>query len=193
MIILASTSSTRRRLLTAAGISYEAMAPTSNEAEIKSNNPGLSPSTLARVLAKSKAESLKDRNPAALIIGCDQVLSCDGKVFDKAATVEIAADHLDFLQGRTHTLHTALCCLEPGQTAHEIVSEPNLTMLPLKRAQIRHYLDAVGPAILHSVGCYHIEGRGLQLFKRIDGDLFSIQGLPLLPLLAHLRTRGYLT
>jgi septum formation protein len=191
MIILASTSTARRRMLEAAGIEHQPMRPRVDEAAAKARAVGLGPSALAQHLAATKAKSLQSVHPEALIIGCDQVLSCDGRHFDKPQSVDEALEHLMFLQGKAHILHTALCCIEPKQAIHHIITEPNLTMRALSKPYLRHYLSEAGPDILHCVGCYQIEGLGAQLFDAIDGDLFSIQGLPLLPLLAHLRTRGH--
>jgi septum formation protein len=191
MIILASTSPTRRRLLNHAGVAHQAMSPQTDESQLKAIHGNLPPKQLALRLAAEKAKSITTHTDD-LVIGCDQVLSCQGRVFDKPNDMADAANHLHFLQGKTHTLHTAAVCILGGQPHHNIISEPNLTMRALSNAAIEHYLLSAGPAILGSVGCYQIEGLGAQLFDAIDGDLFSIQGLPLLPLLAHLRSLNLL-
>jgi septum formation protein len=193
MIILASTSEARRRMLTAAGITYEAVRPTIDEDAIKQNNPSLQPRELALLLARLKAQSLLLHYPQDLVIGCDQVLSCEGRTFNKPRSEAEAGEHLEFLAGKTHTLHTSMFCQTAGKPSFELISEPNLTMRSLSSAEIKHYLQEAGSAILSCVGCYQIEGLGSRLFESIDGDLFSIQGLPLLPLLAHLRTRELIT
>jgi septum formation protein len=186
MIILASTSPTRRRLLDAAGVVHQAVSPRTDESQLKAIHGNLPPKELALRLAAEKAASVTN-HPGDLVIGCDQVLCCEGRVFDKPKDIADAATHLRFLRGKTHTLHTAAVCVSGGKRQHDIISEPNLTMRALSDATIEHYLQSAGPAILGCVGCYQIEGLGAQLFDAIDGDLFSIQGLPLLPLLAHLR------
>jgi septum formation protein len=192
MIILASTSSTRRRLLEAAGVKHTAVPPQTDERQVKLAHKHLPPDQLALLLAQEKAGSIT-ASRQDLVIGCDQILSCEGRMFDKPRDMADAADHLRFLQGRTHTLHTAVVCTMDNGQSHNIISEPNLTMRPLSDGEIEHYLQSAGPAILGSVGCYQIEGLGAQLFEAIDGDIFSIQGLPLLPLLAHLRSLNLLT
>jgi septum formation protein len=192
MIILASTSVTRRRILEAAGVPVLPVASGVDEDQIKHTNRDLAPRALAAALAVAKAEAVQPTFPNDLIIGCDQLLACDGQLFDKPQSQQDAFNQLSVLQGKTHTLHTALCCLEPGQSQVNIISEPNLLMRRLTPPEIQHYLTAAGEDILSSVGCYQIEGKGIQLFEAIDGDHFSIQGLPLLPLLHHLRRRKYL-
>lgn len=192
MIILASTSQTRQRLLRAAGLDFEAHQPTTDENIFKHNHPHLMAADLARALARAKAESLRALFEDAVIIGCDQVLSCENRIFEKPKSASEALEHLSFLQGKTHTLHTAVCCVSGTNPRHEFISEPNLTMRSLSRPYLEAYLDKVGPEILHCVGCYQIEALGVQLFNTMDGDVFSIQGLPLLPLLVHLRASGYI-
>ncbi len=192
MIILASTSLTRQRLLRAAGVAFEAQRPPTDEQAFKTTHPDLTAAGLAQALARAKATSLSSRFPDTTIIGCDQVLSCDNRIFDKPGSAEEALQHLDFLQGKTHTLYTALCCISGSNIAHEVISEPNLSMRSLSRPYLEAYLQKAGPDILGCVGCYQIEGLGAQLFEAIDGDMFSIQGLPLLQLLAYLRETGNL-
>lgn len=193
MIILASTSPARRRLLHAAGVVFEAHRPLTDETVFKQEHPDFTPKELAKGLAQAKAESLRFQYPGALVIGCDQVLSCESRMFDKPRDNTEAMEHLAFLQGKTHTLHTALCCIDGTNPPYFIVSEPNLTMRALQKTYLEEYLEKADPDILSCVGCYQIEGLGAQLFDSIDGDMFSIQGLPLLPLLAHLRAGGYIS
>lgn len=193
MIILASTSLARQRLLQASGIAFAAHRPSVDEQAFKHQHPGMPGAELANALAQAKAESLRPAFPAALIIGCDQVLSCDTRIFDKPRSPAEALEHLSFLQGKTHTLHTALYCLGGPAGPYQVISEPNLTMRKLQKPYLQDYLEKTGPGIFSCVGCYQIEGLGVQLFDAIDGDIFSIQGLPLLPLLAHLRTSGLVT
>ncbi len=192
MIILASGSAARRTLLHQAGVECLAMPADVDEAALKAALPALEPGELAGRLAAAKAACVSQVAPAALVIGADQLLVCEGRRFDKPRDVQEAARHLRFLSGRTHTLVTAVCVHRAGEKLWSHVAEARLTMRPLSDAFVADYLAAEGAEVLGSVGVYRLEGRGAQLFTRIEGDFFTILGLNLLPLLAFLRADGAL-
>ena len=133
---------------------------------------------------------MADDHGKALVIGADQILDCDGRWFDKPASMDEAANHLRALSGRTHRLVSAGCVATGGVVSWRHVETPSMTMRRLDDDFIADYLDRAGPSVLESVGAYRLEGIGARLFERIDGDYFTILGLPLLPLLAFLRDAG---
>lgn len=191
-LILASTSRIRGELLAKAGITFEALAPDVDETELKRSAPGLSPGDLAQKLAAAKAVSVTNRYPGALVIGADQVLNLGGRAFDKPDSIETARRQLTDLRGRRHVLETALCCAEDGKIVWRHLGQAQLTMRDFSESFLADYLREVGPDVMTSVGGYKLEGRGAQLFDKIEGDYFTILGLPLLPLLDFLRRRGVL-
>lgn len=190
-LILASTSSSRRALLTAAGIAFDAFAPGVDEAAIKEAMPAASGQEIAELLAQTKAVQVSRRRPEPLVLGADQVLQADdGMLLDKPADKNQAREHLRQLSGRTHTLISAAVVAQGGAPIWRATAQARLTMRLLSDRFIDDYLTLEGEAVLGSVGCYLIEGRGAQLFERIEGDHFTIMGLPLLPFLQFLRLRG---
>ncbi|TNC11395.1 septum formation protein Maf [Methylobacterium terricola] len=191
-LLLASTSPTRRGLLESAALAVETRAPGVDERAVEAASAGLSPLALAERLASAKAGAVAAQAPDRVVIGADQVLDLDGTVFHKPADRAGAAAHLARLQGRTHALHSAVALAVDGTVAESFVVTARLTMRPLGEAGIAAYLDAAGPAVTGSVGAYQLEGVGIHLFDRIEGDHSTILGLPLLPLLARLRGRGLL-
>ncbi len=191
-LLLASTSPTRRGLLESAALAVETRAPGVDERAVEAEAAGLSPAQLAERLAAAKAAAVAVQAPDRVVIGADQVLDLDGAVFHKPADRAGAAAHLARLQGRTHALHSAVALAVDGAVADIFVVTARLTMRPLDEAGIAAYLDAAGPAVTGSVGAYQLEGVGIHLFDRIEGDHSTILGLPLLPLLARLRARGLL-
>jgi septum formation protein len=191
-LLLASTSPTRRALLACAGLTVETRAPGVDERAVEAQAAGLSPEGLAERLAAAKANAVAAQMPDRVVIGADQVLDLDGTVFHKPADRAGAAAHLARLQGRTHALHSAVALAIDGAVVDGFVATARLTMRPLDEAGIAAYLDAAGPAVIGSVGAYQLEGVGIHLFDRIEGDHSTILGLPLLPLLARLRARGLL-
>ncbi|MET7246417.1 Maf family nucleotide pyrophosphatase [Methylobacterium sp. EM32] len=191
-LLLASTSPTRRMLLDSAGLAVETRAPGVDERAVEAEAAGLSPQDLAGRLAAAKAGAVAAHAPDRVVIGADQVLDLDGTVFHKPADRAGAAAHLARLQGRTHALHSAVALAVDGAVADRFVVTARLTMRPFGEAGIAAYLDAAGPTITGSVGAYQLEGVGIHLFDRIEGDHSTILGLPLLPLLARLRARGLL-
>lgn len=188
-LILASASLARRSVLDAAGLRYTALAAAVDEASIKeaAQAEGIGPADAAIILADAKAERIARRNPDALVIGCDQLLVCDGSWFDKPADVTAARAHLQRLRGRKHDLVTAVVCHRHGGRVWQHVATPRLTMRDFSDAFLDAYLDIEGDRVTQSVGAYRLEGPGVQLFNRIEGEHAAILGLPLLPLLDFLR------
>ncbi len=191
-LILASQSPFRRMLMENAGLVFEAEAARIDEraveAALAARNP--SPQDVAKTLAIEKARDVSARHPGALVIGSDQTLSLEGLVFHKPADLAEAKSHLASMSGRTHSLNCGIALVRDGETLWSHVSVAHLTMRLLSESFIDRHLARVGEKVLASVGAYQLEGEGVQLFERIDGDYFTILGLPLLPLLAKLRDLG---
>lgn len=195
-IVLASGSSARRQMLAAAGVGFTVDPAQVDEAVLKdafirhtTSAPAID---LAQYLADAKAVDVSLRRPGALVIGSDQVLALGERLFSKAADRASARRTLAALRGQTHQLHSAVAIALDSKVVWREANTASLTMRPFSDAFLDSYLDAAGDCLVRSVGCYELEGRGLQLFERIDGDYFTILGMPLLPLLAELRTRGAL-
>ena len=189
-LILASQSPFRRMLMENAGLAFETEAATIDERAVEAALVSHTPPQVAEALAIEKAMDVARRNPAALVIGSDQTLSLDGRVFHKPADMAEAASHLMAMSGSTHALNCGIALVRDGEVLWRHVSIAHLTMRPLSEAFIARHLARVGERVLASVGAYQLEGEGVQLFERIDGDYFTILGLPLLPLLAKLRDLG---
>jgi septum formation protein len=191
-LILASASASRARLLLAAGIVAGIEASEIDEAPIKSQVRASGGSGLdcALLLAEEKARAVAARHRDALVVGADQILVLGDRWFDKPDSLAAAREQLCALRGRSHTLATAACVVRDGDLLWQGTSEPVMTMRRFGDAFLDAYLPAEGAAALGSVGGYRLEGRGVQLFSRIDGDYFAILGLPLVPLLNFLRERG---
>lgn len=194
-IVLASASKARRRLIAAAGIAAEVVPAQLDEAGVRASlhQDGASAAEAALALAGLKATRVSQERPDSLVVGADQILVCDGRWYDKPEDRAQARAQLSALNGRTHTLATAAAVARDGRVIWHHVSEPRLTMREFSDAFLDEYLTAMGEELLLSVGGYHIEGLGAQLFARVEGDWFAIQGLPLLPLLDFLRGHGALT
>ena len=191
-LILASKSPFRAAILRHAGIGFRAEAAGIDEraAEAPLLKSGASGEDIASVLAEAKALDVSERFSDELVLGADQTLSLDDELFHKPADMEAARRHLLKLSGKTHILSSALVLARQGETIWRHVSVARLTMRELSPAFIGRHLAKVGEAALSSVGAYQYEGEGIQLFEAIDGDYFTIVGLPLLPLLAELRRLG---
>jgi len=191
-LILASQSPFRRMLMENAGLTFQTQAADIDEraaeAALAAHNP--TPQAIAEALAIEKARDVARRNPGSLVIGSDQTLSLEGLVFHKPADMAEAKAHLMAMSGKTHSLNCGIALVRDGQTLWSHVSVANLTMRLLSEAFVERHLARVGSRVLASVGAYQLEGEGVQLFERIDGDYFTILGLPLLPLLAKLRDLG---
>jgi septum formation protein len=190
-LILASASKSRARLLETAGLSFIVEPPGLDEAVMRQAVSGeLTPHDIAEVLARAKAEAVSDLARKAYVIGADQVLVCGETVYAKPDSMEAARRQLLDLSGKKHTLHTAVAVATNGETIWAETTVATLTMRKLSPAFIGRYLAAAGEEVLSSVGAYQIESLGVQLFETIDGDYFSILGLPLIPLLDTLRREG---
>ena len=188
MLILASESKTRKALLHGAGLVFEARPAGVNEREIESVAVmnGASPELVAQELAEAKALAVA----GDVVIGADQVLALDGELLHKAADLEAARRQLDRLRGKTHQLHAAVSLAKAGRVVWSTVDTAELTMHEFSDAERDLVLALEGEAVLGTVGAYRIEGPSIRLFERIEGDYFTILGLPLLPLLAALRTHA---
>lgn len=192
MIFLASASEIRLQLLRAAGIPVEACPARIDEDTIRAAMlaEGATPRDLADTLAEMKARKIAEKNPAALILGCDQVLEMNRRVFAKPESVDDARDQLRIMRCQTHRLLSAAVLFENGEPVWRHVGEARLTMRAFSDAYLDDYLARNWPSIRHAVGCYKLEEEGIRLFSAVEGDHFTILGLPLLPLLSYLATRG---
>lgn len=190
-IILASGSASRRALLSGAGIVATSVKPNVDEDAHKAamRRDKISVRDQAMHLAEAKAIKVS-RTQSGLVIGGDQMLNLEGEAFDKPKDMNAAANHLRKLSGKTHTLETAIVICENGQPVWRHLARPKLTVRPLNEDFIQFYLQQCGEPLLSTVGAYMLEGMGSQLFTKIEGDYFSILGLPLLPLLDYLRVRN---
>lgn len=193
-LVLASGSATRRGMLEAAGIPVETSPAMIDERNVDdaARRAGAAAATVAALLARAKAMEVSARYPGRLVLGADQTLACEGRQYDKPANVAEGREHLAAFSGRAHHLHSAAALVKDGGLVAETQSSAELTMRRLGPEFIDAYVTAVGPKVMTSVGGYQLEGLGSQLFDRIDGDHFTILGLPLLPLMGHLRATGYL-
>jgi septum formation protein len=193
-LVLASASATRRALLTGAGLAFEAIAAAVDEAAIKESAQAeaIPPADAAIMLAEAKAERIARRRPEALVIGCDQLLVCEDRWFDKPPDLAAARAQLQALRGRPHRLVTATVAWRGGALIWQDVATPRLTMRAFSDAFLDAYIAAEGEALLGSVGAYRLEGLGVHLFSRVEGEHSAILGLPLLPLLHFLRGHGVL-
>lgn len=191
-IILASASETRATMLRNAGLMFTITPGRVDEEAVRSSllAEGGSARDLADTLAEMKARKISDRNPKALVIGADQVLACEDRVFAKPETPDEARSHLRSLSGKTHHLYSAAVVFENGQPLWRHVGTVRMTMHDLGDAYIADYVARTWDQIRHSVGCYQIEAEGVRLFSRIEGDFFHILGLPIIELLTWLRIRG---
>ncbi len=191
-LILASASASRARLLDQAGIAASVQPAAVDEDEIKHAMRGAkAPAEDAAVaLAELKAKRISHQAPQNLVIGADQILDCNGVWFDKPVDMDHARAHLLSLSGKTHRLANAVCVAKGGAILWHHVNTAELTLRKLDAAFVDQYLETAGEVVLSSVGAYQLEGRGIHLFSRIDGDFFSILGLPMLPLLDFLRGHG---
>lgn len=191
-LILASQSRARHALLANAGISFEVVPADIDERAVQQASRLSAPSDIANLLAREKALWVSSRQPGKFVIGADQTLALGLKLFNKPAGRAEAAEQLRALAGRGHELHSAVAVAHDGKIIFETVAVARMTMRQLSGAEIRAYLDDVGEAVTTSVGAYQLEGLGVHLFERIEGDHFTILGLPLLPLLAFLRSERLL-
>jgi septum formation protein len=191
-LVLASQSSARRMLLTAAGVPVEARPADLDERDLEAAATAKSAGAVAALLAREKAIAVEGRYRGRLTLGADQTLTLGAKRFAKPADRKAALAQLRELCGRTHELHSAVAFVQHGAVLFEYVGVARLTMRSFSDDFLELYLDAVGDATTASVGAYQIEGLGVQLFERVDGDYFTVLGLPLLEALEFLRRMGYL-
>ena len=193
-LILASASASRKAQLEHAGLRFEARAAHVDEAEVKraARADGATAEETALLLAELKATRIARRDPDALVIGCDQLLVCEERWFDKPAHLAEARAHLLNLRGRTHTLVTAVLCQRGEQRLWHHVALPKLTMRAFSESFLDTYLAAEGDALTTTVGAYRLEGLGVHLFDMVQGEHAAVLGLPLLPLLGFLRQHGVL-
>lgn len=192
-LILASGSMARRQILTGAGVSFEVLPADVDEEALKADLlvSGQTPKAIAQALAWAKAESRSKQTPG-LVIGADQTLDLDGTLFNKAANMAEAQVNLKLLRGKTHQLHSATALALNGELVWQEVVTASLTMRDFSDRFLTAYLEQRGPAILSCVGGYQVESHGVQLFEQIEGDYFTILGLPLPGLFAQLRRYGIL-
>ena len=191
-LVLASRSSVRQTLLAAAGIPIEVCPADIDERGLEAKAPLQAPVAIAALLAREKAAAIARRRPGRLILGADQTLSLNGERFVKPTDRPAAWDQLRALSGRTHELYSAIAFVQDDTVLFEYVGVARLTMRTLSDAFLDAYLDAVGDAATTSVGAYQLEGLGVQLFERLDGDYFTVLGLPLTTALDFLRRHGCL-
>lgn len=191
-LVLASKSTARRALLEAARLPFEAVGVDVDERALESDaaGRGVGPARIAGVLARAKVLAGSAAHPGRLVIGADQTLALGDEAFHKPADMAAARMQIARLAGRTHALHSAIAVAHDGTVLFEAVESAHLAMRRLDEASLDAYLAAAGPAVLSSVGGYQLEGLGVHLFERVEGDHSVILGMPLLPLLAFLRRRG---
>ena len=192
-LVLASQSASRRAMLDAAGVAHEALPALVDEASAKESllAEGTSPRDLADALAELKALKVSRMAPQALVLGGDSLVALDdGSLLDKPESREQARDHLQRMSGKIHEIYSAAVIAEGGRPVWRHVDRARLHVRPLSEAFIESYLDLEWPAIAGCVGCFRIEGPGVQLFSRTEGSHFTILGMPLLPIIDYLRTRG---
>ncbi|TAN43909.1 MAG: septum formation protein Maf [Rhodospirillales bacterium] len=190
MILLASASQARLRMLKEAGLDVAALPSKADEAALKQAFSHLPPEALALELATAKALDISAGHPGVLVVGADQVLDCEGRLFDKPESLKAAREQLLALKGRTHRLISAVVLARDGEALWRHAEEARLRMRDFSQGFLVAYLEKEGGTALASVGAYRIEGLGAQLFESIEGDHFTIQGLPLLALLEELRHQG---
>jgi septum formation protein len=195
-IVLASASTARARILQDAGLAVTVRPAPIDEAAVKdairAGSGDMAAGDVAAILAQAKAVSASEADPTALVVGADQILSLDDRIFDKPSSMDEARETLVVLRGRTHLLHTAIACARGGEVIWHHQCDASLTMRDFSNEFLGRYLAAAGETVLASVGAYRLEGPGAHLFSKVDGDYFTILGLPLLPLLEYLRTERIL-
>jgi septum formation protein len=192
MIILASQSASRKAMLTAAGVAFAAIPAHLDERALEAGLAGLVPGKVALALAEAKALAVSREHPGQLVLGSDSLVEVAGRRFDKPGSRAEAADHLRFFSGKAMQLFSAAALVRGGAVVWQCGVMASLQVIDLKDEFIESYLDMEWPAVSGCVGVFRIEGRGVQLFERIDGDHFTVLGMPLLPVLCALRDLGEL-
>ncbi|WP_024514978.1 Maf family protein [Bradyrhizobium sp. Tv2a-2] len=191
-LVLASQSKARQMLLANAGITFETLPAEIDERAIQENSGLAAPGKVAALLAREKALAVSLHKHQQFVVGADQTLALGSHIFNKPSGRAQALAQLSQLAGQSHELHSAVAVAKGGTILFEHVAVARMTMRSLSEAEIAAYLDAAGEAVTSSVGAYQLEGLGIHLFARIEGDHFTILGLPLLPLLDFLRSRKLL-
>ncbi len=189
-LILASRSAARRAMLTGAGVPFATQDAGVDEDAIKASLAGIDPADLALELARAKALAVSRHDPEAWVLGSDQTLDLDGAMVSKAKDLPRARDRLLEMRGRTHHLHSGAALARNGAVVWSGVDTVRMTMRDFSDAFLDAYLEAEGEDLLGSVGCYRLEGLGSQLFDRVEGDYFTVLGMPLWPVLDELRRAG---
>jgi septum formation protein len=192
-LVLASQSKARQTLLANAGIAFESDPADIDERAIQLGSGVSAPSDIAGLLAREKARTVSGRRQGRYVVGADQTLALGTRNFNKPSGRVQAAGQLRALSGNCHDLHSAVAVVRDGKLLFEYVSTAHMTMRPLGDAEIESYLKEASDAVTSSVGAYQLEGLGIHLFEKIEGDHFTILGLPLLPLLAFLRSEHLLS
>ncbi|MEJ2375747.1 MAG: Maf family protein [Pseudolabrys sp.] len=190
-LVLASRSEVRGKMLAACGLRFATRPATIDERAVEAQAGAQDAAAAARLLARAKAENVAAALSGRLVLGADQTMARAGERFSKPGDRAAAAHQLRELRGRTHELHSALALVHDGELLFELVDTARLTMRDFSDRFLETYLDLVGGAALSSVGGYQLEGIGVHLFERVEGDYFTILGLPLLPLLDFLRCKGF--
>ncbi|MEH6684114.1 MAG: Maf family protein [Qipengyuania sp.] len=191
-IVLASNSASRKAMLEAAGIAFEAEGAAVDERTLEAEMEGAEPAEIAQALAAAKAAAVSAARPDSLVLGSDSLVEVDGRRFDKPASRDNAAEHLRFFSGKAMTLHSAAALARGGQIVWVGSDFARLRLRDLSEDFIAAYLDAEWPAVSYCVGVFRIEGPGVQLFESIAGDQFTVLGMPLLQVLDALRGEGAL-
>lgn len=191
-LILASKSASRRAMLDAAGVTYEVVPADIDERAVEAGLTGAAPGEVAEALSVAKAAAVAEINPGALVLGSDSLVVVEGRRFDKPRSIDEAGEHLRFFSGKVMELHSAAALVKDGGCEWSHASIARLHVRDLSEEFIAHYLSLEWPAISHTVGAFRIEGLGVQLFETIEGDQFTVLGMPLLPLLTALREAGVL-
>jgi septum formation protein len=190
-LVLASKSDIRGKILAAAGLRFGIRPAQIDERAVEAQAGVMDAAAAAALLARAKADSVAATQSGSLVLGCDQTLALADVRFSKPANRDEAARQLRSLRGQTHALHSALALVCDDKVLFEMVDTARLTMRDFSDRFLDDYLDMTGDAALSSVGGYQLEGIGIHLFERVEGDYFTILGLPLLPLLAYLRANGF--
>jgi len=190
-LVLASKSDVRGKMLAAVGLRFEIRPAQIDERAVEAEGGITDAAAVARLLARAKASAVARSLPGRLVLGADQTLARGSQRFSKPANRAAAAEQLRVLRGRTHELHSALTLVRDGAVLFDYVDTARLTMRNISDRFLENYLDMAGEAALASVGGYQLEGIGIHLFERVDGDYFTVLGLPLLPLLNFLRQNGF--
>ncbi len=193
-LILASASETRRALLGSAGLEPRVIPAAIDEVSVKASlqAAGAEPRDIADALAEAKARKVSTKEPATLVLGCDQVLDLDGCLMSKPSDKEAAGTQIAALSGRRHRLHSAIVACEDGRPVWRHVAAADLTMRKVGADYVEDYVERNWNSIRNSVGSYQLEGEGVRFFTAIEGDYFTVLGLPMLPLLSWMIARGYL-